>query len=250
MPLMTGNHVIQAMVCTLFMTNTMIAQDHNRDPSPASVEIISAFIRVGNSDIHYLIAGPEKGRPVLLLHGGRFSAETWREIKTIHTLATAGHHVIAVDLPGFGKSPSSTVDRKLFLKQLMDKLSILKPVLVSPSMSGRFSMPLVTSLPETLSGYVAVAPVAIIVHQKKLSLITIPTLAIWGEKDTTIPPTQADILVQKIKNCQKVIIKNARHPCYLDDPDTFHRELLKFIDRINTHDARSDHPHDGTSLNP
>lgn len=250
MPLMTGNHVIQAMVCTLFMTTTMIAQDHNRDPSSAGVEIISAFIRVGHSDIHYLTAGPKKGRPVLLLHGGRFSAETWREINTIHTLASAGHRVIAVDLPGFGKSPSSTVDRKLFLKQLMDKLSILKPVLVSPSMSGRFSMPLVTSLPETLSGFVAVAPVAIIAHQKKLNLITIPTLAIWGEKDTTIPPSHADILVQKIKNCQKVIIKNAQHPCYLDDPNTFHRELLKFIDRINTHDSRSDHPHDGKKLNP
>lgn len=250
MILKAPSYTTQALIGILILSGALTAQDDTRNPSSIDKDIISAFIRVGNSDVHYLSARPAKGkseqdkpkrnRPVLLLHGGRFSAETWRNIKTIQALVQAGYRVVAVDLPGYGKSPASSVDRKLFLAMLIDKLSISKPVLVSPSMSGRYSLPLITSNPEILSGFVAVAPVGIMAYQQQLSIVSIPTLAIWGEKDTVIPPSHADILVKKIKNCQKFVIQNAKHPCYLDDPDAFHRALLTFIGRIKTNDAQNE----------
>ena len=44
-------------------------------------------------------------KTVLLLHGAAFSSQTWVSVvPTIATLAAAGHHVIAIDLPGYGKT--------------------------------------------------------------------------------------------------------------------------------------------------
>ena len=61
-------------------------------------------VAVAGSTLRYLEAGPPGPTTVLLLHGARFSSETWRGLGTIATLADAGHHVIAFDLPGFGNS--------------------------------------------------------------------------------------------------------------------------------------------------
>lgn len=59
----------------------------------------SATVRVHGLDLHYLTAGT--GPAVLLLHGWPTSSFLWR-----HTLAplAAKNRVIALDLPGFGRS--------------------------------------------------------------------------------------------------------------------------------------------------
>ena len=39
--------------------------------------------------VHVLEVGPATGRPVVLLHGARFGAETWRELGTLREIAAA-----------------------------------------------------------------------------------------------------------------------------------------------------------------
>ena len=79
----------------------------------------------------------------------------------MEALAQAGYLAYAIDLPGYGKSSAGTGDARTWLRVLLDLLKIEKPVVVSPSMSGRFALPLVTEDPQRVSGFVAVAPVGI-----------------------------------------------------------------------------------------
>ncbi|MEM9554069.1 MAG: alpha/beta fold hydrolase [Acidobacteriota bacterium] len=67
--------------------------------SPGSTE--SRFAEVEGLRLHYLTAGSEDEPPVLLLHGWPTSAFLWRRVMP----GIAAHRrVIALDLPGFGRS--------------------------------------------------------------------------------------------------------------------------------------------------
>jgi hypothetical protein len=116
-------------------------------PSPGRtgtrIENQSRWIEVERGRVHYLIEGAERGRPIVLLHGARFQAETWKQTGTMKALAQAGYQVIAVDLPGYGQSAPSQGSPRTWLRSLLDLLKMEKPVVVSPSMSGRFALPLV-----------------------------------------------------------------------------------------------------------
>lgn len=195
----------------------------------SNIEIESQWAEVDGGRVHYLVAGPADGRVVVLLHGASFSAETWRQVGTLAALAEHDYHALAIDLPGFGESPRSSTPRDQWLAKLLDALDVERPVIVSPSMSGRSALPLVTREPNRLAGFVAVAPVAIEAHRGSLTGITTPMLAVWGENDRMVPLQHADLLVREAKFGRKVIISNAGHAPYMADAKTFNAELLRFL---------------------
>src|ERR1700719_1716271 len=121
------------------------------------IENQSRFVEIEGERVHYLIEGSEEGRPVVLLHGASFTSETWKQIGTMEALAQAGYLVYAFDLPGYGQSSSSQASHRTWLRDLLDLLNIEHPVVVSPSMSGRYALPFVTETPEKVCGFVAVA---------------------------------------------------------------------------------------------
>jgi abhydrolase domain-containing protein 14 len=141
------------------------------------IENQSRFVEIEGSKVHCLIEGSEEGCPVVLLHGASFTSETWKQIGTMEALAQAGYLVYAFDLPGYGQSSSSQAGHRTMLRDLLDLLKIDRPVVISPSMSGRYALPLVTESPEKVSGFVAVAPVAIMEYKDYLGQITVPVLS-------------------------------------------------------------------------
>lgn len=209
------------------------------------IENQSRWAEVEGCRVHYLIEGYEDGRPVVLLHGSSFQAETWRQIETMTALAGGGYLAYAVDLLGFGRSSFGQSSPLTWLRMLwawasprsclvslLDRLGLNRPVIVSPSMSGWFALPLVTGEPDRVAGFAAIAPVGIKWYKHRLGRITAPVLAVWGEHNRIISPEQADLLVNSVERGWKVILPGGSHAAYMSNPTAFHEALLGFLGEL------------------
>src|SRR5262245_18214081 len=65
------------------------------------------FVRLTDGTTHYDVAGPDSGRPIVLVHG--FSVPYYIWDSTAKALATAGHRVIRYDEYGRGFSDRPSV---------------------------------------------------------------------------------------------------------------------------------------------
>lgn len=96
-----------------------------------NIDSMSNYIEIENKRIHYLSAGTG-GKTILLIHGWPTSAYLWRNIIT---LVSQKHRVIALDLPGFGKSDKSIEAKYTYeyhakiINGLLEKLQIESIVL-------------------------------------------------------------------------------------------------------------------------
>jgi len=201
------------------------------DETAGALEARSFTRTISGARVHFLEAGPGDGPAVLLLHGAAFRASTWQELGTLELLARAGFRAVALDLPGFGDSEASIVAPPDFLPLVLDELSLARPVVVSPSLSGGFSLPLVARHAGRLRGFVAVAPVQIERWIDALDGSALPTLCLWGGDDRIVPESQADLLCERMAAARKVVLADAGHACYMNQPARFHELLLEFLAR-------------------
>jgi pimeloyl-ACP methyl ester carboxylesterase len=198
-------------------------------PAAAHPQVRERDVAVSGKKLHCLESGSSSSPTVLLLHGARYSSDTWKSLGTLERVAKAGYHVLALDLPGYGASEVSPLEPEGFLSEAMTALGVEKAVVVSPSMSGQFSFPLLVDSPERVAAFVPVAPAGSERYLSRLRKVKVPTLVIWGEKDTIIPVEKSDALAAAIEDAKRVILQGAGHSCYLDRPEEFHRALLEFL---------------------
>ena len=59
--------------------------------------------------------------------------------------------------------------------------------------------------------------------------ITAPTLLIWGENDSLVPPVLGNVLCQEIKNAHLILLKKAAHVGMYDQPEQFNANVLAFL---------------------
>ncbi|MDY6986897.1 MAG: alpha/beta hydrolase [Thermodesulfobacteriota bacterium] len=192
-------------------------------------EIISRNVSVGECTIHGLETKGTEGHEVLLLHGAKFQAATWKKLATLDRLDGAGYRPHAIDLPGFGKSPRCAVAPERVLQAFIEKQKLSRPVLVGPSMSGRISLDFALKYPELVGGLVLIGAVGVRERSEQLDAIRVPCLILWGSNDAIAPLASARLLHGRIPGAELRIFDGAGHPCYLDQPDLWHEELLSFL---------------------
>ena len=179
--------------------------------------------------IHSLQGGPDVGPLVLLLHGKMFKAATWQETGTLTKLADAGYRAVALDLPGFGKSPAGDIEPVEVIKAVISQAAPNGAILLGPSMGGRIALEFTLANQNLVNGLILVGAVGVQENKERLKDISLPCLAIWGEKDSISPLANGHLLQQGIKDAELKVIQGAPHPCYLDQPEEWHRILLRFL---------------------
>ncbi|XP_051567952.1 putative protein-lysine deacylase ABHD14B [Myxocyprinus asiaticus] len=211
-----------------------------------SVQMSDGSVRLeicGDQPLFYRQALPAVGCPklcVLLLHGIRFSSQNWRDIGTLEAVAAAGHRAVAIDLPGLGQSkavnapaPVGQLAPGVFLRQLCEGLQTGPVVIISPSLSGMYSLPFLCQHSEQVKAYIPVAPICTEkISAEQYSGILTPTLIVYGDQDTQLGEVSLSNLSQ-LPNHKVVVMKGAGHPCYLDDPATWHKAILDFLQSLS-----------------
>lgn len=224
-----------------------------------SIDVTESTGVVDNVHVFYREAKPESLNHVslLLLHGAAFSSKTWLDLGTIRLTAAMGYHTVAIDLPGYGNTPAVEISKRAeFLDHIIQHFKLDHPVIVSPSMSGYYSLLYLLKNGNKMAGYIPVAPVGIDVIEKlpaasedywsssvykplqhllytplpDLRNVKTPTMVVFGEKDRT----RSSALLSLLPNSQCKEIPNGRHPAYLDDPDLWHKLLYNFLHYVGS----------------
>ncbi|WP_448871580.1 alpha/beta fold hydrolase [Desulfobulbus propionicus] len=195
--------------------------------------ITEQTLDLGSCRIHVLECGEAGAGAVILLHGMKFQAETWRALGTLDALAELGLHVLAVDMPGYGKSETSEVAPGTVLVSLYQRFGLAQAVLIGPSMGGRIALEFAIAHPEMIAGLVLVGAVGVKENRTALARITAPTLVVWGGEDQVSPLANSDILLAELAQARREIFPKAPHPCYLDQPERWHAGLKAFLADLN-----------------
>lgn len=174
---------------------------------------------------------------VVLLHGERLDSTVWEEIKTQEILYKKGYRSVAIDLPGHGflrryKPPKEEFEKAFILETLLKELKATEAVLVAPSMSGSYALPIIVRGSLQLKGFVPISPYSVENYLiAEYSSLKIPTMIIYGLADKIYGETSARTL-QHIPDSKIHVIKDGSHACYLQNPNEFHEVLTNFLSEV------------------
>jgi pimeloyl-ACP methyl ester carboxylesterase len=170
-----GAAVLAVLVAVPLVRNL----EHGPLDATARRQAPGQFVTLSHGIVHVRSAGPEQGRPVLLVHG--FSVPSYVFDRTSADLAAAGFRVIRFDLYGRGWSdrPDVDYDRELFANQLlelMDTLKIARADLLGLSMGGAIAGRFAAEHPDRVRSVVLVAPFT---HPQDISAMAWPGAGEW-----------------------------------------------------------------------
>jgi pimeloyl-ACP methyl ester carboxylesterase len=143
---------------------------------PAFPSFDSRTLTVDGLNIHYFCGG--SGAPLVLVHGLGSSAgvEFYFNLEPL----AAHHHVLAIDLPGFGRSDKPAVEYTIavFIKAVRDLMrseSVERAAVMGVSMGGRVALGLALESPEMVERLILVdalgvgAPKAVLAYRLLLT---------------------------------------------------------------------------------
>jgi abhydrolase domain-containing protein 14 len=212
-------------------------------------------IETGGVEVNAIVRPPSRPGPgepsgkvvtVLFLHGQSYDSYIWDDTDILNAVSAAGWRAVAVDLPGYGRTddrPDDVGGKPLsdgaWLRGLIDEIGGPETVVVvSPSMSGRYSLSYLEEFPdEQLLGFVPVAPVGIDDFERPKDAAGITTTAIWGSKDPSYTKARAKHLTTEMRAAAGLatteVIEGAGHAAYEDDPKAFTSILIGFLGTLD-----------------
>jgi pimeloyl-ACP methyl ester carboxylesterase len=145
------------------------------------------FVPLAHGDVHYQIAGPESGVPVVLVHGFSVPSYVWEPLD--ERLAGAGFRVIRFDLYGRGWSarPDVRYDRDLFadqLRELLDALQVRRAHVIGLSMGGAVVARFAAAHPSRVDRIGLIAPVTV---ARDISPLQWPVIGEWLTRVRVLP---------------------------------------------------------------
>jgi pimeloyl-ACP methyl ester carboxylesterase len=158
------------------------------------------YVNVLDVETAYYEDGERDGRPLLLVHGMSASADTYRE--TMAALADS-HWVLAVDLPGFGRSEET---RPYTIEHLVEWLAAFRDELDLPPLrllGHSFGGPVVTSFalsyPEDVASLALAAPALMAAAQYPDFVKKVTISLHLAEASTAVSQSKA-IVRQTVRN--------------------------------------------------
>lgn len=152
--------IFLATICAVLIAAWLYHRLNRRPPMDGGIKEYD-FLEIDGFRIHYMKTG--RGPGVLLLHGIGANLYCWRHL---WPLLSDTHTVVAVDLPGFGKSSKPNGagygldDQADRLIQLVDRLHLRQVRIVGNSMGGNIALWMAKRFPEKILEAVAIAPAA------------------------------------------------------------------------------------------
>ncbi|MEZ5342437.1 MAG: alpha/beta hydrolase [Acidimicrobiales bacterium] len=196
------------------------------------------FVDAAGTSVHYQTAGTDEGAALtfLFLHGAAFTSATWVENGVLEAVSVEDFRSIAIDLPGYGQSSPTDLTNEHVVPEIMAALHLdaTKTIIVAPSISGTFILPSFQrgSLRD-LAGFVGVAPVGSADFAASLSEpLSVRALAVWGDGDGADPRGQAEALARAFASSEVVVVPDAGHAAYNQQPALFAALLLDFARSI------------------
>lgn len=195
---------------------------------------LEKFENYQGSMIQYLISGTDnKGNWIVLLHGKRFTADDWNNSGLLDELVRAGFKVIALNLPGYGRSEvcKSNESYADFLAGFLQQLGINLFHLVGPSFSGEISLQFALQHGIMLKTLTLIDSINVDQYEQRLPNIRTKTLVVWGKNDEIANYQHALTLQKKLPNSTLYTFDDLGHTCYFDDMPTFTRILLHHLEQ-------------------
>eukprot|EP01083_Nonionella_stella_P037611 102508_1 len=173
---------------------------------------------------------------VLLLHGAKYGSAAWKGLGTLQIFSYWGYRTIAIDLPGYklskkANTPTTHEAYKTFMEHVVNQLKLTKVVIIAPSMSGDFALPvLLEDNTVDLRGFVAIAPKGTNAYSKQqYQSVQVPVLVMYGERDKTAYKEESVYWMENIPDHTNVMIQKAEHAAWVGNPEDFHKEILRFL---------------------
>lgn len=232
----------------------------NREP----VEIESRWVKVGEVNTHYMVAG--EGSPLILLHGG---ANDWTDWKPNIGPLSQHYRVYAPDLVGYGLSDGPEAEYSMgyfvdFLYDFTQALELKRANLAGYSVGGGIALGFALRFLGMVEKLILVDSTGLgkdinplgrfigtlgtvvrrlrgqralprlkgterVFFLDRLPEVQTPTLIVWGKKDIYLPVAYAYLAHKLIVNSQLHVFPRSGHAPHKERSEEFNQMVLDFL---------------------